>query len=373
MQRTNAVSTRPAMPAMPMVFMLLAGASYGLISPLIRFEYTKGFSAADLTNAQYGIGFVIMWLIVLVRHRKSVIHKKQWLLLISLGTAAALVSICYYMALTVLPASFATILLFQFAWMATLLDIAVTRRLPSIVKWVGLIVILLGTVLAVGLNSDIASSGASATASGVSGGTGVSGASRLTAGAGFFGVFGVHGASGVLAALGAHYSLWAIGLGLLSAFFYTLTLYLSGYVSESISPELRSAIVVTVGMLIIFIPFRPTYLVSGALWHGLLVWGGLIAIIGQVAPMLLMLIAIPRIGGRMAAILGTIELPVSVFGAWLLNGDIVSWTRWGGVLFILLGIAVSESDEFIYSWWNQRRMKGNNKTKSKASSSFTRP
>lgn len=350
MQRTNnTMPARSSMPAMSMVFMLLAGASYGLISPLIRFEYTKGFSEADLTNAQYGIGFVIMWLIVLVRHRKSVIHKKQWLLLISLGSAAALVSLCYYMALTVLPASFATILLFQFAWMATLLDIVVTRRLPSIVKWIGLIVILLGTVLAVGLNSVIASSGATAAAS------------------------GVHGASGSLAALGTHYSLWAIGLGLLSAFFYTLTLYLSGYVSESISPELRSAIVVTVGMLIIFIPFPPTYLASGALWHGLLVWGGLIAIIGQVAPMLLMLIAIPRIGGRMAAILGTIELPVSVFGAWLLNGDIVSWTRWGGVLFILLGIAVSESDEFIFRWWNQRRMKGSNKTKSKTSSSFTRP
>jgi drug/metabolite transporter (DMT)-like permease len=302
--------------AMPMIFMLLAGACYGLVSPLIRFEYTKGFTAADLTNAQYGIAFVITWLIVLARHHKSVIRKNQWFLLIALGIAAALVSICYYTALTVLPASFATVLLFQFAWMATFIDIVVTRSMPSLLKWLGLVVIIGGTFLAVGMIADSSNSGT--------------------------------------ASSGGHYSLWAIGLGLLSALFYTLTLYLSGYVSESISPELRSAIVITVGMLVIFIPFRPTYLISGILWHGLLGWGGLIAIVGQVAPMLLMLIAIPLIGGRMAAILGTIELPVSICGAWLLNGEFISIARWSGVFLIIVGILVSESDEWIRGWWNWR-------------------
>ena len=318
--------------------MLLAGSCYGLISPLIRFEYTLGFTAADLTNAQYGIAFLISWAIVLIRRKRSVVHAKQLLLLICLGASAALVSISYYMALTVLPASFATILLFQFAWMATFIDIVVTRKLPSVLKWLGLVVILAGTFLAVG--------------------------------------FGAGGAreAGTNAVGVSHYSLWAIGLGLLAAFFYTLTLYLSGYISESVSPELRSAIVVTVGMLIVFIPFRPTYLVSGVLWHGLIFWGGLIAIVGQVAPMLLMLAAIPRIGGRMAAILGTIELPVSVLGAWLLNHDIVSIVRWFGVLLILIGIGVSESEEVLREWWNrQKRSRSKNNHDSKKASPITRP
>ncbi|WP_431308653.1 EamA family transporter [Alicyclobacillus fastidiosus] len=119
------------------------------------------------------------------------IRGKQWWLILGIGLANAAVSYCYYQALTVLPASFGIILLFQFAWMTVVMDIIVKRKWPSATKWVGLAIIFLGTGLAVGMKRGE----------------------------------------------WQHMPLWAVGLGLLSALSYAINLYLSEYNDPAVSPS----------------------------------------------------------------------------------------------------------------------------------------
>ena len=278
------------------LLMLLAGSSYGLVSTLMKSSYNHGFVVADVTNAQYLFAVLTLWPIALFWRRKKRISQKQWALLAVIGLAGAGTSFTYYLSLTQLPASLGIVLLFQFAWMVLLIDIAVTRRIPTLEKWIGVAMIVVGTLLAVGL-------------------------------------FASH--------LG-QVPMGAVALGLCSAVFYALTLYLSEFVDPDSSPALRSALTVTISGIAMVAVFSPVHLYTVSLWHGLWKWGLLVALFSQTFPVLLMYIAIPRIGGRMAGVLGSIELPVAVLVAHLALGEVVSLVRWFGVVLILAGIAVSE-------------------------------
>lgn len=314
---------------------LLGGSSYGLVSPLIKLSIDHGFDVEDVTDGQYLAAVVVLWAIRLLlwtfarlrggergesgargerehgeRERGDVAplggraaatragwrDRRQLLLMTAIGACGAVTSFAYYKSLSVLPASLGIVLLFQFSWMVMGIDILVTRRVPAVEKWLGALCIVVGTVLAVGMIGQPVGS----------------------------------------------FPAWAVALGLLSALSYALTLYLSGFLSEETSPLTRSAITVTASTLVIFLLIPPRLLVDGALWHGLWFWAVLVSLFGQTLPMLLMLKAIPHTGGRMAGVLGSIELPVAVFASWLVLGEQVAWLRWGGVLLILAGIVVSE-------------------------------
>lgn len=305
---------------------MLGGSSYGLVSPIIKLSIDHGFDVEDVTDGQYLAAVVVLWAIRLLtwafaplrggdtgdmsqsRRKTSAATRVGWwdrrgwrdrrqlLLMAAIGACSAVTSFAYYKSLSVLPASLGIVLLFQFSWMVMGIDILVMRRLPSLEKWLGALCIFVGTVLAVGLVGQPVGS----------------------------------------------FPAWAVALGLLAALSYALTLYLSGFLSEEISPLTRSAITVTAATFVIFLLIPPRLLIDGALWHGLWFWAVLVSLFGQTLPMLLMLKAIPHTGGRMAGVLGSIELPVAVFASWLILGEHVAWLRWGGVLLILVGIVVSE-------------------------------
>ena len=52
--------------------------------------------------------------------------------------------------------------------------------------------------------------------------------------------------------------------------------------------------------------------------------------------------AVPIIGGRLAGVLGVMELPVTVITAALILGDHIGPLRWSGSVLIIAGILVSE-------------------------------
>ena len=279
------------------LLMLIGAASYGLTPIFLKLGYGAGFKVSDLTSAQYGFAALIVWLITLLNRSHQQFPRGNWIRLIGIGLSAAFTSYSYYLALTVLPASIGIALLFQFAWIVMVIDLLVKKRLPSAEKWVGMAMIISGTILAVGL-------------------------------------IGTN--------LPVFPPLWAIGLGLMSGVCYALTLYISGYVGAESTPLARSAITIIIATLVLIPLFPPHYLFTGVLWTGLWKWSILLALVSQVIPMILMLKAIPHIGGRMAGVLGTIELPVTVLCASLILNESLSWMQWSGCLLIIAGILVSE-------------------------------
>ncbi|GGB69256.1 EamA family transporter [Fictibacillus barbaricus] len=278
--------------------MLLAAIFLGLTATIVNYLFKDGYLIQDLTNVQYGFGLIIIWLLVLPKINKlRSPHGREWMYLIGTGVTGASAIFFYFQSLTMIPVSLSIILLFQFSWIITVIDIIIKKKMPSFEKWIGILFIFIGTIFAVELiGIDL-----------------------------------------------SNIPLNAIGLGLLAAVLFALSLYLPEYISDDSSSLLRAAITLTVAAIVIHILYPPTYLTSGILTEARFIkWGLIMAVFGQVVPLLFMLISIPRIGGRMAGILGSIELPTTVFFALIILKEEVTWMRWLGVLLILVGIFISE-------------------------------
>ncbi|WP_276354873.1 EamA family transporter [Cohnella caldifontis] len=288
---------------MPSIIVVLLGAaSYGLLSTFVKLAYQAGFTPGEVIGSQATLGFALMlavWAAFRLRKGKQASSRaglRVWLSLIPVGAANALTSVFYYMALQEIPASLAVVLLFQFTWIGVLIESAITRRKPGYEKVLALIVVGAGTILAGGLADG--------------------GWNRFT---------------------------WAgLAFGLLSAVTYSLVIVLSGKMAVEVHPIPRSAVMLFFSMAVTLTVFPPTYLTGGALSHGLLGWGLLLALFGYVIPPLLFAIGVPKTGGTLASILSSAELPVAVLMSRLALGETVTLAQWAGVLTILAGIALPE-------------------------------
>ncbi|MFD2172195.1 EamA family transporter [Tumebacillus lipolyticus] len=279
------------------LFVLIGGASYGLISPVVKHAYSLGYSPGDVTSAQYFMATIVLLLIAAFqfRHFKS-LTRRDVLLFCFLGVLSTGTSIFYYLALSELPASLSIVLLFQFAWIVMLIDYLVKRNKPTKAKWVALALIVIGTLFAVDLFH-----------------------------AEWEGV-----------------STKGLVLGLLASLTYSTFLYSTSYVRQGTSPWVNSAIIATVSMVTVFFVFPPTFLFNGTMWSGLWIWALIIGGLGQVIPPVFFNIGIPKVGGGLAGVLTSIELPVAVVAAFFLLHEQVTGVQWVGIVMILLGIAAAE-------------------------------
>jgi drug/metabolite transporter (DMT)-like permease len=216
--------------------------------------------------------------------------------LITSGIFTGLVGVCYYYALQTIEASFGIILLFQFVWMGFLVDWIISRRRPTGKQWLAILIVLTGTVLAAGYQA-------------------------LT----------FH-----------HISVIGVVLGLLAAVCYTANLTVNARVALEVPSALRSAFMLTGAAIVTLIIYPPQFLFTGSLTHGLWLYTLLLGLFGVIIPPYLYAIGIPRVGSAMAAILGSVELPVVILCSSLILHEQITVSQWCGVLLILLGIFVSE-------------------------------
>ncbi|UQZ86950.1 EamA-like transporter family protein [Paenibacillus konkukensis] len=276
---------------------LLGAASYGVLSTFVKLGYKQGFSAAEITGSQVLFGFIILWLLSLPKlWQMKGISGGIVLKLIAGGTFTGLTGYFYYQSLQVLDASFAVLLLFQFTWMGMLLDWITERRVPTLFQWIAMALTLLGTVLASGILS---------------------------------GTMDSPGASG-------------IGLGLLAACCYTLFIYFSGKIATHLPALFRSAWMITGAAAIVLILMPPQFLWNGSLGQGLWQWGLLLSVFGMVLPPFLYAKGAPLIETGLAAVLGSVELPVVIVCSALLLHEATHAVQWIGIVLILLGVLVSE-------------------------------
>lgn len=279
------------------ILVLLGAASFGILSTIVKLGYNRGFSTADITGSQILFGFLALWLLSIPSLKKlRLLSGASIGKLILSGTFGGLVGITYYLALQHLSASLGVILLFQFVWMGFLLDWLIQKRRPSRNQWVSIIVVLVGTVLAAGYEA-------------------------LTF---------------------EHVSIVGVLLGLLAAAFYTANITVNGRVETQVTPILRSALMMTGGMIITMLVFPPQFLFTSALGNGLWIFAILLGLFGVIIPPYLYARGIPVIGPAMASILGSIELPVVITSSALILHEQISLMQWGGVALILVGIFISE-------------------------------
>lgn len=279
------------------VLVIIGASSYGILASFIKMAYKHGFGEADITQAQMTMGTLMLWALVAV-NKKSWVNpfRGSWIKLACIGIfGLALTAIFYNITLNKLDASLSIVLLFQFTWMTIAMDCVARRRLPRRNEGFAIVFIMLGTLLAVNL----------------------------------FGVdWSKLNATGIL-------------FGLLSGFTYSLLLFLTGQEQSDLPPLMKSAVMLTAAIPIIYIVYP-----SGEFLQGndvqLILWGLLLGFLGQVVPTIAFNIGIPKIGSTLAAMLGSVELPVAVVAAFLIIGEPVKLVQWLGMIFILVGIVISE-------------------------------
>lgn len=313
------------------LLVLLGACSYGILSTIVVLAYRNGYTLGEVAGSQLLMGTALTWLLALASGwkkrrgpRRSAglageaggavradgsggavraagaspqrLTWKQRLLLMAAGIPTGATGLLYYGALQYVPASLAIVLLFQFTWIGVMFQSLGSRKRPDNMVLLTLSVLLIGTLFA----------------------------------------------AGVLEGDAGRFHLLGIALGLLSAVSYSLFVLFNGKVVTEAPPVSRSAWMLTGGLITSWAILPPDFILSGELWGELLLYGFLLGIFGAFIPPVLFAAGVPRIGEGAAAVLGAAELPVATLMSSLVLGEYVSALQWGGVVLVLLGVALPE-------------------------------
>ncbi|MBC7557051.1 MAG: EamA family transporter [Chryseobacterium sp.] len=299
------------------VFLVALGAtSYGMLATFVKMAYGEGYTTAEITFSQFAFGIVGMLLINLFLKKKNnnsaeKASKKNISQLMFAGSSTGLTSIFYYLAVKFdIPVSIAIVLLMQTVWMGVLLEIILEKKLPSTLKIISVIIVLIGTALATNLINNSAN----------------------------------------LNPLG-------IFFGLLAAASFTTTMFTANSVATHISSAQRSLYMLFGGGILVLIftfitQILPSQVESFNQMMGLFStpkafnfmifakWAIVLSLFGTIIPPLLLNAGFPLTGIGMGSIVSSLELPVSVLMAFFLLHEHVSLSQWIGIILIITAIVL---------------------------------
>lgn len=283
------------------LLVFMGAASFGLLSTIVKFAYTNGYTLGEITGTQSFSGMIILWLLYLATRSFKKQKKSEetdvsqpttsWWKIALAGTFTGLVGIFYYQCVKLLPASVAIILLMQYLWISILIEAVVFKKKPSKKQLLLLGVVLAGTLLAGGIFSQEI----------------------------------ILNPKGII-------------FGLLAATCYAIFLMTSGRIGNDLPVLKKSALMITGSCTVTWIIFPPVFFFNGVFWGGLALWGLILALLGTVIPPLLFSMGIPRVGVSIGAILSAVELPVAVLSSAFILHEFVDTMRWIGVILILTAI-----------------------------------
>lgn len=280
------------------IWVLIAATFFGLVSLLVKKAYAVGMSAELVIGMQSLVGTSILLIVGLQDWRKvlQVPHKTKLILMFG-GVISSLTSVFYYQSLSLLPASLAIILLFQFTWIGVLLEALTKKQVPKWNQLLAVSVILVGTIFSADLTwTEL-----------------------------------------------REISLAGILLGLGSAITYSSMIFVSGNVANDLTVRAKT-VWITLGSFLMIMTFFPPVEAfqasdfTSTIW----MWGIMIGICGVAIPYYMFNTAVRYVGSGLTSILGSLELPVVIIcSAFVLHED-VTWVRWMGVFLILLGVVIAE-------------------------------
>lgn len=279
----------------------LGASSYGMLATFVKMAYDEGFSTAEVTVAQFVLGITGLLIINAYKRikKEKTIHKatpRNIGQLMLAGTSLGGTSLFYYLAVKYIPVSMGIILLMQTIWMGVVLEMILTKKIPSRQKIVATVIVLTGTALALNL----------------------------------FGKSIDFGKEGFMTGI-----FW----GLCAACSYTVTMFTSNKVATELSTPQRSLYMLLGGAVIVFSFAIASY--TGTFNTDIFIkWGIVLSLFGTIIPPILLNAGFPITGIGLGSIVTSIEIPVSVMVAHLLLGEEVKGIQWFGVLLIITAIVI---------------------------------
>lgn len=299
------------------VFLVGLGAtSYGMLATFVKMAYGEGYTTAEVTCSQFLFGIIGILLINAFQKKRNnnnavKASSKNIKQLMTAGTSTGLTSIFYYLAVKFdIPVSIAIVLLMQTVWMGVLLEMFLEKKLPSTIKIISVVIVLIGTALATNLINSSAD----------------------------------------LNPLGLFF-------GMLAAASFTTTMFTANSVATEISSAQRSLYMLLGGgtMVLLFALITqiiPNISPSADEAMGVfstakdfnfsifLKWGIVLSLFGTIIPPMLLNAGFPLTGIGLGSIVSSLELPVSVLMAFFLLHEQVLLGQWIGILLIIMAIVI---------------------------------
>ncbi len=280
------------------VFLVALGAtSYGMLATFVKLAYKDGYTTAEVTSSQFiygiiGILFINLFQKIVNKEKTQKASSKNIFQLMVAGTSLGITSVFYYLCVKYIDVSIAIVLLMQTVWMGVLLEWILDKKRPSTQKIISVIIVLFGTFLATKLY-------------------------EFTIQLDWRGIF------------------W----GILAAASFTTTMFTANKVALGISSAQRSLYMLLGGAVIVFTfsAFTQVGFLNIEIFKN---YGLFLALFGTIIPPILLNAGFPITGLGLGSIVASLELPVSVFMAFLiLNEKVVFW-QWSGIALIILAIVI---------------------------------
>jgi drug/metabolite transporter (DMT)-like permease len=130
-----------------------------------------------------------------------------------------------------------------------------------------------------------------------------------------------------------------IAFGLLAAVSYTGGMYASNRVSLELPIITRSKYLVYGGLLVVVL-FWNVQILEEFSWLVFLKWGIFLGFFGTILPPVLFNKGFPELGTGLGSIIAALEIPVSVFSAYLILQEEISALQWLGIAIILCSVVL---------------------------------
>lgn len=280
-------------------FMVAIGAiSYGVPATLFKLADKAGIKNGVLLFWTFLISFIVLTGIQLIFEKPLLQQTTDWHLILKIvlaGTASGFTNTFYMLALRTIPVAIAAVMLMQSVWISILIESFIKRRWPSIIQFISIIIILIGTILAADL-------------------------------------------------LPLTNSIDWIGLGFsfLAAIAYAITIQATG----SLGNQLRSLTktwLLSIGALCVIILVWGTQLLSTPITLTAIKWGGFTSLFALIIPLISFSIFMPKLPLGAGPILSSLELPSATIVAWLVLHESINYTQVIGILLIIATVIVSNS------------------------------
>ncbi|WP_078380047.1 EamA family transporter [Sutcliffiella halmapala] len=277
----------------------IGGCCLGILSTFVKLAYSAGFSMVEVTGSQVLFGTVIIWLVTIFV-KKTRTNLIQTVKIILAGIPMGLTGLLYYQSLQTLDASLAIIFLFQFIWIGSLIEWIFYKKKPSSGKVLSMVILLSGSILAAGLFAESIKS------------------------------------------ISWQGAFW----GILSAFTFSIFIFLSSIVGKQVPAIQKSALLATGSMIVTFLLFPPVFLFDLPTLAGVAPYGLILGIFGVVLPPLFFSIGMPHVGPGLGTILTASELPIAIIMSAIVLAEDISLLQWSGVVLILGGIILGNTKRF---------------------------
>lgn len=280
------------------LYVAIGACSYGVLATFVKFANNAGHGTAGLAFSQYLFGAIVLTILSFVFSKKEITEKtiisskKSKLKLVLFGTFLGLTSSFYYLSIQYVPVSVGIILLMQTIWMGVALEFFIARHLINKTKVIGAVIAIVGTLLAAKVfETDI------------------------------------------------NLDVRGIGFGLLAAMSFTGVMYATSRISLELSNLIRTKYLVIGGLLAITV-FWNFQILEEFNWFLFLKWGSFLGVFGTIIPPILFNKGFPQVGTGLGSIVSALEIPVSVFSAYLILGEHISGLQWTGILIILFAVVI---------------------------------